>query len=518
MARMTESSAPHELAAPAPPPALFSRNPLAWLSVFGPGAIIASLTIGTGELIFSSRGGAIFGYRVLLLFVVILVLKWTLVFTTARHMVLTGVHPFRRWMDLPVGPRGWFPLLLFLLAAVCIPIWVSFHAGVLGNFLSWITHTSERFNGGADSLWGGLVLAGVLTLSSVGGYSALERVQLAIVIALLLSVSVALVLYHPDWLALLTGAVVPQQLEYPAWLSEEYPKIAARPVWLETTLYVGVIGGAGYDYLAYTSFLRDKRWGLAGAQANSPVRLDDVAADPHHPVRRWVRAPLIDCTFSFIVVLIFSAVFVASGTVVLGPAHQVPTDTNFLQNQARFVTDLHPWLYPLYVVGVLLTMLGTLYGTLEVAPTVFREIARAVGAKATSVAARRGRLIAVGWCAVGAYTILAWSLARQLWGRDAKPPSLLAILTPANLFTGVLCCGLICLLNPWMDRRFLPRPLRMPRVLWVANLLAGVIFIGLGLKGYWDHSGWLAMGILLGTVALGWAAAAWFAGARHEQR
>jgi Mn2+/Fe2+ NRAMP family transporter len=45
------------------------RRPWEWLTVFGPGAIIASLTIGTGELVFSSRGGAIFGYRILFLFV-----------------------------------------------------------------------------------------------------------------------------------------------------------------------------------------------------------------------------------------------------------------------------------------------------------------------------------------------------------------------------------------------------------------------------------------------------------------
>ena len=88
------------------PPALQSRNPLRWLSVFGPGAIIASLTIGVGELVFSSRGGAIFGYRLLWFFALVLAMKWVLVFGSARHMILTGAHPFQRWMELP-GPRGW---------------------------------------------------------------------------------------------------------------------------------------------------------------------------------------------------------------------------------------------------------------------------------------------------------------------------------------------------------------------------------------------------------------------------
>ena len=143
------------------PLALQSRNPLAWLTIFGPGAVIASLTIGSGELIFSSRGGALFGYRLLWFFLFILLLKWVLVFVTARHMVLTGAHPFQRWMQLP-GPRGWFPLVFLLLALVCFPIWVSFHSGTIGTLLSWLTGTERSLHGGAHFVWGMVVLGVVL--------------------------------------------------------------------------------------------------------------------------------------------------------------------------------------------------------------------------------------------------------------------------------------------------------------------------------------------------------------------
>src|SRR5580700_9872935 len=95
-----------------------------WMCIFGPGAIMASLTIGTGELIFSSRGGALFGYHILFVFVLILVLKWGLVFATSRHMILTGVHPYERMLELP-GPRGWMLIMLLLMAALCLPIWIS---------------------------------------------------------------------------------------------------------------------------------------------------------------------------------------------------------------------------------------------------------------------------------------------------------------------------------------------------------------------------------------------------------
>ena len=93
-----------------PPQSLFAANPLRWLAIFGPGAVIASLTIGVGELVFSARAGALFGYRLLWFFVLVLILKWALVFASARHIVLTEAHPFQRWMELP-GPRGWLPLV-----------------------------------------------------------------------------------------------------------------------------------------------------------------------------------------------------------------------------------------------------------------------------------------------------------------------------------------------------------------------------------------------------------------------
>src|SRR5437764_10971848 len=130
------------------PLALQSRNPLAWLTIFGPGAVIASLTIGSGELIFSSRGGALFGYRLLWFFLLVLLLTWALVFVSARHMVLSGAHPFERWMELP-GPRGWFPLVFVLLALVCFPVWVSFHSGTVGTLLSWLAGTETSVHGGA---------------------------------------------------------------------------------------------------------------------------------------------------------------------------------------------------------------------------------------------------------------------------------------------------------------------------------------------------------------------------------
>ena len=496
---------PPNLGSPPVPPALQSRNPLKWLTVFGPGAVIASLTIGSGELIFSSRGGALFGYRLLWFFLLVLLSKWVLVFVSARHMVLSGAHPFQRWMELP-GPRGWFPLVFFLLALPCFPVWVSFHSGTVGTLLAWLTGTERSLRGGAHFVWGMVTLGVVLALVFGGGYAALERVQLVIVLLMLLCVAVSLVVLRPDWLEFGKGFVLPRPLVYPEW-SSSLPDLAGRPVWVETITYVGVIGGSGYDYLAYVSYLRDKRWGQAGLAPATAAELEVMLADAAHINRRWLRAVAVDSILSFLAVLVFSAVFVACGAVILGPQHRIPGGSNLLELQAGFVTPVYPWLKYVYFIGAFLTIFGTLYGTIEVAPTVCREIAHAFQPDYAARHATKLRFLAVSWAGFGGLVALLWTFLYHLVSGADNPPGLIALLTPANLFTGVLACGLICLLASWADRRFLPSGLR-PRSSFVAlNICAGIVFLALGIKGYWDHSGLTAFLILAATLAAGWIGA-----------
>ena len=45
-----------------------------------------------------------------------------------------------------------------------------------------------------------------------------------------------------------------------------------------------------------------------------------------------------------------------------------------LGQQAEILTNVHPWLYPLYVAGAVLTMFGTLYGTFEIGVAIVMEI------------------------------------------------------------------------------------------------------------------------------------------------
>lgn len=512
---------------PPPPASVLSNNPLSWLALLGPGAIVASLTIGTGELIFSARAGALFGADILWFFVLTLVLKWALVFASARHMCISGAHPMDRYMGLP-GPRGWFPLVLAIFLLLTNPVWAGFLSHTTGTLLHVVL--GEKIGGFlahaeyGPYIWGGIVLCVAGSMAFLGGYTALEKAQLVCVGVMMFCALIALVLLSPNYLELLRGLVIPTSIEYPAWFLDkfaegtpaydadfvkDYRSAAPKPIWVETSTYVGVLGGAGFDYLLYVACLREKAWGFSSREKLTRDELDSIAPELEKNLRGWLRAPMLDSLMSFVLVLFFAIVFVACGILVLAPEGTLPLGNKLLTNQAEFFGKVHAWFVPVYLVGAVLTLAGSVYGTLEVGPLIFGEIERAFyQERSTEERRRRMRRYALIWNAVGGAFVILWSMKFEL-----KPVD---VIKPINLFTGVLNCGFIAMLNPWIDWKFLPRALRMPKLLMALNGVAGLAFIGLGIKSYWDYGtvrsaeygGLVALGVLAGTLVFGWVAGA----------
>ena len=95
---------------PEPPERLASLSVRNAFAFIGPGLILASVTIGSGELVWASRSGAVFGYQMLWCFLLAGVFKAIQVYVAARHLTLTGEHPMVSWKAIP-GPPLWSPWL-----------------------------------------------------------------------------------------------------------------------------------------------------------------------------------------------------------------------------------------------------------------------------------------------------------------------------------------------------------------------------------------------------------------------
>lgn len=453
------------------------------LQFFGPGAVIASLTIGSGETVFASRMGAEFGYAVLWIALVTVIAKGALVYASNRYITITGEHPMARFATIFPGPRGWFPILIGVLAIASFPSFASGLSIALGTYL-------QELGAGNAQVWaiGLILLAG--TLSFLGGYALLEKVQIAVVGLMVVLVLVAAFVSRPDWLAVL-GGLIPGLPEYDPFVSQKYPDIAARPVWVEIVVFLGSLGGGMYDYIGYTGLTREKKWGLLGhreidsiadriAETHSGGRIplsenpEDVAN-----ARAWSRAPLGDTVISFIAIGIFTLAFMVNGANILNEQQQIPADENILSVQSQFLSAIAPVFEYFYVVAIILVFFGTIYALWEVYNWTTYESLAAVSERVRRAGARRLRPFVYLYVAIAGILLV-------LTGLD-----LVTLVTPSTIVAGILAAGIYSAGLLYAERVALPPQYRLGRVAQALLIFAAIVLTLSGLVAFVQFLGFV---------------------------
>lgn len=471
---------------PDPPRFLSRLSPRHLIRYLGPGVIIASVTIGNGELVWASRSGAIFGYTLLWCFLYAGTFKAIQVYSAARHITLTGEHPLATWARLP-GPPMWFPLLIVLPAVMLMPVAFSALPETLGGF---VHRTIGLALEGADvgpwehfewweNVWGTAVLALCTSLAVRSSYALVERVSAIVLGTLMLCVGVSVIVYQPALGELIRGLFVPGTPTYPNWvLAAPYAEeFGGRTPWLEISVYLTAVGGGAYDYIGYIGMLREKQWGVAVGPPISKEELTSAVTgqDAKENCRRarvWCRAPLLDATLSFFFVILVTLLFAILGTVVLHSAEVIPRNTDLLTQQERF---LHPNLAWLYRVAVLLAFLGTLYGAFAVYRHTFLESLSVIAPRWRQrwTEKRWGHVIFC-YCVVGGLTMV--------WLPKVIAGDIVGRITFGSLLSGATSCGLWCFVMLWTNHVRLPKELRMGRIGWLLVLASGVGMTLLGLQ------------------------------------
>lgn len=442
----------------------FSGGWLRLLRVFGPGAIIASVTVGTGETIFAPRAGATFGYALFWVIVVAVIGKGVMVYAGARHLVLAGEHPLQAWARFP-GPRRWAPILMGLLVVLAFPLWIAALADAVSSLCIWITGM------GASTTWGrplwatGIIVAAML-LSLVQTYNVIERVSLAILGLKVIFILIAVLIVKPDWLAALWG-LVPHVPAYEPWVSASYPDVASRGVGLETAVLLGAVGGGVQDYTGYVSMIREKKWGASGLTGGGPDKLP-LDQKTINLSRQWLRAPLLDVGISFASVLLITGCFMLLGAAVLHPLQMIPNNADLYSKQSHFLTLIHPQLVYIYKAGIFFAIFGVIYAAFEVYSRSAYEPLCAIWSN-RNWSLKRVRIWVTLYSGLGGLLLL-WT--------GLKTITLASIVSP---FSGVFGCGLWCLAMVWVDQKQMPVPYRMSPGLLASVGIAGVVMVVIGL-------------------------------------
>lgn len=464
---------------PEPPHRLRRRLTLVGAAtVLGPGAIIASANIGSGEMIFASRGGSIFGYALIWAFVVAAITKAALAYSMNRYTVVAGEHPMTRWATVFPGPKGWFPIVFGATSIAVVPSWMSGLGLGIGDLIGESTV-------GTGAMWASLLIVLSAVLSWVGGYDRLETAQTVIVGFMLLAIAASVIVLEPDWLGALRG-FVPSVPEYATWLEADYPDIAERSVWLEVGAYLGAVGGGTYDYIAYAGMLREKKWGLlahrdvktfserfadAGRGSYLPLSPDPEEAEK---ARAWSRVPLGDAVLSFSAIAVFSIMFMVNGASLLSEERLVPSEDQTLTHQAGFLTAVHPTFEYLYFVAVFFAFFGSLYAFWEMYSYTAYESLGAVSDRVRLAGQRSVRPYLYGYMLVTSL-ILVWTVGE-----------LVVIVTPASVLGGLLMSGVFCLAIVWTEKKVLPPQYRLNTAArwWV--IISGIVLFLLGVVSTWE--------------------------------
>ena len=182
---------------PEPPPEVRNLSMWGMMKIFGPGAIMASVTIGSGETVFPARNGAIFGYSLLWCFVLGAFIKGFQIYSGARFMTITGRHPLESWCELP-GPRAWFVWCMTIMSLFCMPLFLGgglprmladFTVSAVMGFTPEPGNAAEELAFNTYALWWGtgfIIVAMALTF--LQSYGFLEKVQTAIIALLLICI------------------------------------------------------------------------------------------------------------------------------------------------------------------------------------------------------------------------------------------------------------------------------------------------------------------------------------------
>lgn len=451
-----------------PPSREISGGWLALLKVFGPGAIIASVTVGTGETIFAPRMGAIFGYTMFWVLLTAVVAKGLLVYGGMRHLVLTGEHPMAAWARFR-GPRGWVPALIGAVAVISFPLWIAGLSDAVGSICLWVTGFGQGQWWGRP-FWSTTVIVVTMALTLVQTYDVLERVSFAFLALKIVFVLIACLVVRPDWFAALVG-LLPQLPPYPSWALAAAPELQGRAPILEVATLLGTVGGGVQDYLGYVGCAREKKWGAADVARGGPARLP-AAAEQVRRGRSWLKAPAFDVCSSFLAVFVMTGLFMLLGAALLHPQQQVPGNADLYGKQAQFLGVVHPALVHVYKAGVFFAMLGAVYGCFEVYARTLFEPVRALWPE-RRVDFARLRLWNTLYCGVGGLVIL-WTGLRTV-----------TVVNLVSPFSGVLGCGLWCVALLVVDRSQMPREYRMGGLLRAAMWVTGFALAVAGAYTTW---------------------------------
>ena len=335
------------------------RKLLAILRRIGPGMILAASIVGSGELIATTTLGAEVGYVALWVIILSCFIKPAVQSELGRYIIATGRTGLEGFNELP-GPR--FKGVNWTVWAWAVMVTATFFQ--IGAMFGGTAQTlNQVFPAVPVNVWVFVLLGVTLALLLGGGYARIEGIA---------TVKVGLF----TLLTFLCALILMRQPQYFSWgeLAEGL-KFNLPPQGLASAIAVFGITGVGATELFMYPY-----WCVEKGYARFTGKRDGSAAWQRR-AHGWVHVMNVDIIASMIIYCVATAAFYLLGAGILHGKGLVPAAKDMIPVLSNMYTEtLGPWSLPVFYVGAIATLYGTIFAATAAHSRVFADMARLLGA------------------------------------------------------------------------------------------------------------------------------------------
>lgn len=412
---------------------------VSYLKFFGPGAILASMTIGAGNIVLAPRVGAWAApaYSALWIVTFAMITKGLIAYMATRYSLLSGEHIMDLFSRIP--PRGWINLVTIFMGVVLLPFMIATFLTLLGNAMTLFTDLGNYF------VWGvgiGLLIA---FFGFFGSFKLLQMVQLVFALFLAIGAVIAVVLVNPDWFAIAFNLFNFQVPRVASWVTAE--DILTVPVLLQLAAVYGTMNGTYTDFIAYIAWWRNK-----------------VNKKKIKPSSEAMKGMKIDLFISLLLVALFTVAFMAAGTVILGEMkHAVPNGVDLISAQQSIYNTIAPLMGScIYPIAVLVVIGGTMYAGMDALPRMVKVTLDPLSERIRSWSFKRFQGVLVLYLVVTSLPLMLIE----------KP---IILMTLYLFISGVIGFCLFGWGALWANQRHLPKKLRFRKSMFILLLISNII-------------------------------------------
>ena len=457
---------------------------LKYLLFFGPGAIVASMTIGQGQLILGPQIGA-WAHFGLMWLITINIASYIFCYIGTRFTMLSGINI----MDIfsYKTKRGWFNWLILIIVMIFIPIFTATIITTVGQSLAWIiTGTSNTALYLPLGIGVSLLTAFLVIFTK---YKFIEFAQAFFVVVLGVGaiISVIFVLQHEtnvDYIGMIVSFFkIGNVPSYPTWVNE-VEGFTKTPIPMIILGYLGTLAISMIPLVGYFGWIKVKHWGIF-KDKKDPEKFEEekfeefkkekgnitFLPDDSEEIKKSKKLmiPLkVDLAIAFIIVSIVSVCYLLCGMFLLGPqpdgSSLLPSNVDLIEQQAIIFTSLSPILKPLFQISVFFAFFGTMYAGFEAAARMIRQTTKNIIPRIYKMEYRRYLAYLVFYI-----LILGIPLSILIF----KGLSFMLILSITLLFIGVVCVLFYGIAVVYMSQKALPEKYRLSSF----GLLLGIIAI-----------------------------------------